>query len=269
MRQAAQAPAATDNNQMQLIDTHAHLDMLKDPKAALDKARKAGVVQMIAVGIDLASSKRAAGFARDNDDVFYTVGLHPHDAEATSPGLWPQLSRLASEGAVAWGECGLDYFRDYAPHDIQQESFHIQIDLAKDAGLPLVIHSRAAHDDSMAILLEHRAQETGGVFHCFGGDENDARRVLDMGFLISIPGTITFPKNQQLRDLVKLVPLDMLIIETDCPFLAPVPKRGKENQPAYVAHTLNTLAQCLGITAEKAAEATTANARRLFGLPVV
>jgi TatD DNase family protein len=252
---------------VQIIDTHAHLNMLKNPQAALDAARAASVKQIITVGIDLDSSQAAAAFARDNDDVFYTVGLHPHDSEAASEGLWPQLTGLAQKGAVAWGECGLDYFRDYAPHDLQKAAFAKQIELAHQVKLPLVIHSRDAHDDSLAMLKEQKAAEVGGVFHCFGGDEAVAREVLDLGYLISIPGTISFPKNQQLRDLVKLVPLDMLLIETDCPFLAPVPKRGRENQPAYLPHTLAVLAAALGKPAEEVAKATTANARRLFKLP--
>ena len=252
---------------MQIIDTHAHLDMLKNPQAALKAARAASVIQIITVGIDLDSSRAAAEFARQNDDVFYTVGLHPHDSEAAGEGLWPQLADLARKGAVAWGECGLDYYRDYAPHDLQKASFSRQIELAHEAGLPLVIHSRDAHEDSLAILKEQNAAELGGVFHCFGGDESVARQVLDLGYLISIPGTITFPKNQMLRDLVKLVPMDMLLIETDCPFLAPVPKRGKENQPAYLPHTLEALCNASGRSAAEVAQATTANARRLFKLP--
>ena len=254
---------------MQLIDTHAHLNMLKDPQAALDAARAASVCQIITVGIDLDSSNEAARFARENEDVFYTVGLHPHDSEAANDELWPQLADLARQGAVAWGECGLDYFRDYAPHDLQKAAFSRQIELAHEVGLPLVIHSRDAHDDSLAMLREQNADQVGGVFHCFGGDDAVARQVLDLGYLISIPGTITFPKNQVLRDLVKLVPLDMLLIETDCPFLAPVPKRGKENQPAFIPHTLAALSAALDKPEAEVAAATTANARRLFKLPVV
>ena len=252
---------------VQIIDTHAHITMLENPQAALDAAREASVIQIITVGTDLDSSLAAADLARDNDDVFYTVGLHPHDSEAANDNLWPRLAALAQKGAVAWGECGLDYFRDYAPHDIQKAAFARQIELARQVELPLVIHSRDAHDDSLAMLKERNAQEIGGVFHCFGGDEAVAREVLDLGFFISIPGTITFAKNQQLRDLVKLVPLDRLLIETDCPYLAPVPKRGKENQPAYLPHTLAALASALNKPADEVAKATTANARRLFKLP--
>ncbi len=252
---------------MELIDTHAHLDMLEDPEAALTRARAAGVVQMVTIGVDLASSRRAAELARTHRDVFYTVGLHPHDAAQTGEALWAEIEALARAGAMAVGECGLDFYRDLSPRAAQREAFARQIDLARRLRLPLVIHDRDAHAETVAILKEQRAHEVGGVFHCFSGGLDLAKQALDMGFMLGVTGTITYPKNQALRALVREMPKGRLVVETDCPYLAPVPHRGKKNEPAFVAFTNQGLARAMGISAEDCAALTTANARRLYGLP--
>lgn len=252
---------------MQIIDTHAHLDMLDDPAAALARARAAGVVEVVTIGVDLASSRQAAQMAAALPGVFYTVGLHPHDVAQACEELWREMETLARAGAKAIGECGLDFFRDLSPRPAQREAFARQIELAKSLKLPLVIHDREAHAETAALLREQDAGQVGGVFHCFSGDLGLAKGALDLGFLIGVTGTITFPKNQALRALVREVPRNRLVIETDCPYLTPVPHRGKKNEPAYVAFTNAGLGQALGLSPEACADLTTANARRLYGLP--
>lgn len=255
---------------MKLVDSHAHLDMLKDPAAALRRAMENQVAQVVAIGIDLDSSLRAAELTREHIGVFCTVGLHPHDAGKASVGLWSELKRLAlTAPAVAVGECGLDYYRDRSPRTTQREVFKRQIELALDLGLPLVVHDREAHADVLGILRESGAERVGGVVHCFSGDRRFAKRVLDLGFMIGVPGTITYKNNDELREVVKSVPLNKLLIETDCPFLSPEPYRGKPNEPAYLLHTLTALAEVLGQEPETVAATTADNARRLFGLPLM
>jgi TatD DNase family protein len=199
--------------------------------------------------------------------VFYTVGLHPHEAAEANEALWTEMEELARAGARAIGECGLDYYRDLSPRPAQGEAFARQIDLARRLKLPLVIHDRDAHAQTVAMLQQHQAQEVGGVFHCFSGDLGLAREALDLGFMLGVTGTITYPKNEALRALVKEVPRSRLVIETDCPYLTPVPHRGKKNEPAFVAYTNAGLAQALGIDPAECAALTTANARRLYNLP--
>jgi TatD DNase family protein len=206
--------------------------------------------------------------AAENEDVFFTAGLHPHDAEQESPSLWKDMETLArGQGAVAVGECGLDFFRDRSPRPVQRRAFQRQIELARELGLPLVIHDRDAHDEVLGILREQDAGQTGGVVHCFSGDAAFARKVLDLGFYLGVTGTITYPKNAMLREAAAMAPRDRLLIETDCPFLSPQPKRGKPNEPAYLQYTIAGLAQAMGLPPDEAARAVTVNAQRLFGLP--
>ncbi|MCB2191107.1 MAG: TatD family hydrolase [Deltaproteobacteria bacterium] len=253
---------------MKLIDTHAHLDLLDDPMAAFERAKQAGVGQIITVGIDLESSRRAADFSRDLLGVFCTVGLHPSEATKASPDLWAELKLLAlTVSAVAVGECGLDYYRDRSPRHLQREVFNAQIELALDLGLPLVVHDREAHKDVLNMLAKSGAERVGGVVHCFSGDAVLAEELVSLGFSLGITGVITYKKSDELRALVKKVPLTKLLIETDCPYLSPEPYRGKPNEPAYVTHTHEALAKALGISAEEVGSVTTDNARRLFSLP--
>lgn len=253
---------------MKLIDTHAHLDLLEDPLAAFGRAKEAGVGQIITVGIDLESSRRAADFSRDLLGVFCTVGLHPHEAAKASPDLWAELKLLAlTVSAVAVGECGLDFYRDLSPRHLQREVFAAQIELAKDLGLPLVVHDRDAHNEVLNTLAKSGAERVGGVVHCFSGDAALAEELVSLGFSLGITGVITYKKSDELRALVKKVPLTKLLIETDCPYLSPEPYRGKPNEPSYITHTHQALAKALGITPEEVASVTTDNARRLFSLP--
>lgn len=253
---------------MKLIDTHAHLDLLEDPLAAFGRAKEAGVGQIITVGIDLESSRRAADFSRDLLGVFCTVGLHPHEAAKASPDLWAELKLLAlTVSAVAVGECGLDFYRDLSPRHLQREVFAAQIELAKDLGLPLVVHDRDAHSEVLNTLAKSGAERVGGVVHCFSGDATLAEELVSLGFSLGITGVITYKKSDELRALVKKVPLTKLLIETDCPYLSPEPYRGKPNEPSYITHTHQALAKALGITPEEVASVTTDNARRLFSLP--
>ena len=255
---------------MKLVDTHAHLDMLDDPEAALERAAAAGVAYIVSIGIDLKSSLAAADFSRRYTNVFPTVGLHPHEATHASQELFNEYKRLAlTTPAVAVGECGLDFYKDRSPRWDQQEAFSRQVEMALDLGLPLVIHQRDAHDPVMAILREQGAERIGGVVHCFSGNVAQAKEVLDLGFSLGIPGTVTFKNNNQLREVVKMAPLNRLLLETDCPFLAPVPLRGKPNEPSYLVHTLNTVAQELGMKPEEVAAQTSDNARRLYSLPIM
>lgn len=253
---------------MKLIDTHAHLDLLKDPAAAFGRAKEAGVGQIVSVGIDLESSRRAADFSREMRGVFCTVGLHPHEAAKTNPKFWAELKLLAlTASAVAVGECGLDFYRDLSPRHLQRDIFATQIELALDLGLPLVVHDRDAHAEVLNMLAKSGAKRVGGVVHCFSGDAVLAGELVSLGFSLGVTGVITYKKSDELRALVKTVPLTKLLIETDCPYLAPVPYRGKPNEPAYVSLTHLALAKALGLAPEEVASVTTDNARRLFSLP--
>lgn len=255
---------------MKLIDTHAHLDMLESPSQAFERARQAGVAQIVTIGIDLESSRNAAQLSRDMRGVFCTVGLHPHEAIKATPELWAELKLLAlTASAVAVGECGLDYYRDLSPRRAQQEAFTEQVDLALDLGLPLVLHDREAHKDMMTILKAKGAERVGGVMHCFSGDEAMARELVQMGFFIGITGVISYKNAGALRALVKKVPLSKILLETDCPYLSPHPMRGKPNEPSFLVHTHRVLSEALGMPPEEVAATTTDNARRLFGLPYV
>ena len=250
-----------------IIDSHAHLDLLEDPQAALDRARQAKVIHVVAIGVDLETSVKAAEFAEKEKDVSFCPGIHPHDAAGAPPDFPKQLFELAqNKGAVGWGECGLDYFYNKSPKEIQRRVFSEQIEAAKKAGLPLVIHDREAHEEILALLAEQDAGQVGGVIHCFSGDEIIAQKALDLGFHLGITGTITFPKSEGLRRAVAITPLDRLLVETDCPFLAPVPKRGKPNEPSYLPYTVAALARVLEKDPEKLALATSQNTNRLFGL---
>jgi TatD DNase family protein len=241
--------------------------MLDDPEAALARAREAGVERVVTIGIDLATSRRAAELAAGHAGVDFTVGVHPHDAAVAGDEDWRALQALARErGAVAWGECGLDYYRDRAPRDAQQKAFARQIELALELGLPLVVHSREAHQDVLAMLREQDAGRVGGVVHCFSGDWPLARRVLELGFRLGVDGPVTYPKSHALREVCARAPLDSLLLETDCPFLAPQPVRGRTNEPAFLPYICQGVAQAAGVAPEEAARATTAAARAAFGL---
>ena len=258
----------SEQEMIELIDTHCHLDLEDfdpDREEVIARAREAGVVQMVTIGIDPQTSTRAVDLATRYDFIYAAVGHHPHDAETLDQAGMDRLRELAGHPKVrAFGEIGLDFFRNISPQKVQEERFEDLIRLGMELKLPLVIHDRDAHEDVYRRLKEAGASEYGGIIHCFSGDWELARRFLDLGFLISVPGTITFPKSEALREVVRQVPLDSLLIETDAPFLAPVPRRGRRNEPALVKHTALEAARLREITIEELAAATTANARRIF-----
>jgi TatD DNase family protein len=239
----------------------------KDLPHVIQRATEAGVTTILSVGIEPASCRRTLQIVAAYPHIFAIIGIHPHHAAEVGEKDLADLHDLARNPKVkAWGEIGLDFYRNLSPPAIQKERFRQQIQIGKELGLPLVIHSRSATQETISILQEEGAGEQGGVIHCFSGDEETARRYLDMGFVVSIPGVITFKKAQGLREVVTGLPPDGFIIETDAPFLAPVPHRGKRNEPAYVRLTAETIAQIRRQDISQVAAITTANARRVFKL---
>lgn len=253
-----------------LIDSHAHLDGRKlAPRQdeLLARAREAGVVAVVNIGADVPSSRASVALARRHSMVYATVGIHPHDAKDADEASWAELERLtADERVVAIGECGLDFFRDLSPRGVQRAVFARHLALAERLELPVVIHCRDAYLDCLEVLRAERQAPVRGILHCFQGDGDAARGALDLGLHIALGGSITFPRDEALRRVVSELPLDRLLVETDCPYLTPRPKRGR-NEPAYVRLVAEHLASLLGVPFERVAEATTANARAVYGLP--
>ncbi|MCX5875425.1 MAG: TatD family hydrolase [Deltaproteobacteria bacterium] len=268
--QKIEIPLPVPGHGAELIDTHCHLDMSAyevDFEAVLARALAAGVTRIISVGIDLESSRRAIGLAEQHQGIYATVGVHPHNVAELSEADYAELQSLCRHAkVVAYGEIGLDYVKNYAPIALQKEHFARQVALAKDLQLPLVVHDREAHDDIMEILEAAGPFPAGGVMHCFSGDAAFVRRVLTLGFHISIPGVVTFAKAEMLHEAVREIPLASLVLETDGPFLAPVPKRGKRNEPQLMLFTAQKVAELKGVSLEEVARQTTMNAVRLFGL---
>jgi len=258
---------------MELIDSHAHIDFPQfadDREAMLERARAAGVSALLAIGTGPGPEKldSALPYADQYDWIYASVGIHPHEAKQVTPQHLEELAKLAKHPKViAWGEIGLDYFYDHSPRDIQQQVFRDQMALARDAKLPIIIHCRDAWPDCLALIEEvWRPTGIGGILHCFTGTIQEARRGLDAGFMISFAGNSTYPKTQHIRDAAKEVPLDRILIETDSPFLAPQPYRGKRNEPAYVTEVARTLANVRNLSPEELAASTAANFRRFFHL---
>jgi TatD DNase family protein len=256
-----------------LIDTHTHLDDPRfetDRDAVLARAREAGVGTLITIGCDVETSRAAVALADRYEQVFATIGVHPHEAQRIGDTWYEDLRRLAQHPKVrAYGEIGLDYHYNHSAPQIQRARFREQVLLAKELRLPIIIHTREAADDTLTILREEKASDVGGIFHCFSGDAALAKAALDLGFSLSFSGVITFQNAGALREVVTLVPADRLLIETDCPYLTPVPHRGKRNEPAFVnlvAERIAGLRKESEGTAEWVAQTTTANARRLFRL---
>ncbi|MGH9719262.1 MAG: TatD family hydrolase [Bryobacteraceae bacterium] len=252
---------------MRLIDSHCHLDDKRfdaDRDAVIERALAAGVTHMMSIGAgdgppDLEPAIR---LAEQHPCVYATVGVHPHNASKAASGTYARLAELAQHPKVlAIGEMGLDYHYDFSPRDVQRAVFRRQLQLAAETAKPIVIHTREAWEDTMAILRE--ALPAAGIFHCFSGGVEQARQALELGFYLSFGGVLTFAKADELRDAARYAPLDRILIETDAPYLAPVPHRGKRNEPAMVAATLARLAEVRGEPAECVAEATTANFERL------
>ncbi len=252
-----------------LIDTHAHIyghEFIADFDAMLERATAAGVGHLVVIGADIESSLAACELANRHDAMSCAVGIHPHDAGRVTERCYDIIRSLAMENPKvrAIGEIGLDFYRDRSPREEQEQVFRRFISLARELSLPIVVHDRDAHERVMAILREERAAEVGGVLHCFSGDLAMARECVELGFLLSIPGTVTFPNNEALRDVVRGVKIEQLLLETDSPYLAPVPFRGKRNEPAHVRLTAEKVAELKGLSLEDVARITTLTARRLF-----
>ena len=253
-----------------LVDSHCHLDMKdfdKDREAVIERARNNGIGHMVSIGIDLKSSRSALALARKHDFIHATVGCHPHDADACNSRDLKDLAALACEPeVVAWGEIGLDYYRNYSGKETQRSIFKRQLELARNAELPVIIHDRDAHEEVYAILEKMGKGERKGIIHCFSGDKDLAEAFIALGYYISIPGTVTYKNAVQIKEVAAAIPLDRMLVETDAPFLAPVPGRGKRNEPAFVLHTAREIAKLRDIPFEIVAEQTTQNAGRIFGI---
>jgi TatD DNase family protein len=259
---------------IKLIDSHCHIDSEQfdaDRDEVVQRARDAGIAAMLNVGTGDPHTddfRRAVVVADRYDNVFASVGVHPHDAKLYDDRAEEHLIGLfrSSEKVIAWGEIGLDYYYDHSPRDVQIEVFRRQIRTARELDLPIIIHSRDADDETVEILREECSypEFRGGIMHCFGGSPTMARDLMEISFLISFAGNITFKKAENLREAARVVPIDKLLVETDCPFLTPVPFRGKRNEPAFVVHTAAFLASLHGLPAETIAKRTTSNFLNFF-----
>ena len=254
----------------ELFDTHAHLhfpDFAADLDAVLARARAAGVRGILTIGTDVETSRAAIAIAAREPDVWAAVGVHPHDAASADDAALAEIERLAAAPrVVAVGEIGLDFFRNLSPRDAQARCFEQLLRLGRRIEKPVLLHCRDAHAEMLATLATTGIGEAGGIMHCFSGDAETARRCLDLGLTISIAGPVTYPNARTLPDVVRLVPADRLVVETDSPYLPPQPWRGKRNEPAYVAVTAGRVAELRGERIEDLAPVMAANARRLFGL---
>ena len=249
-----------------MIDTHAHLDALEDAPQALARAREAGVGRVITIGTTLDSCRAALGLAEREEGVFVSLGLHPHEAGTATGAEVDELATLLDHPkAVAIGETGLDHFRDYAPHDRQLALFQAQAELAAAVGKPLVVHTRSADDETVAVLTG-LPKGTKVVLHCFSS-LNLLGPALDNDWYVSFAGNVTYPKATELRTAAARVPADRILAETDSPYLSPQPVRGRPNEPAHVVHTLATLAEARGEDRDDLERAIDANATAAFGLP--
>jgi TatD DNase family protein len=255
---------------MMLFDTHAHLhfpDFAEDLDAVLDRARAAGLRGMVTIGTDRESNRATVALADRHGDIWASVGIHPHDAAEATEADFEEMERLArGPRVVGLGEMGLDFFRDLSPRDVQDRVFRRQIEMARGVRKPVIIHCRDAHPEALALLAEERVEEVGGVMHCFSADVEVAKRCLDLGLMISLAGPVTYKNARALPDVARFVPEDRLVVETDCPYLTPMPHRGKRNEPAYVALTVAHVAELRGVDPEALGAVLTRNAARLFNL---
>jgi TatD DNase family protein len=253
------------------IDSHAHLEMPQfeeDLPRVLARARDCGVEAIITCGTSVDDSQRAIHIAERYPEVFATVGVHPHDAVGCTPAALKKLRGLAAHPrVVALGEMGLDFYRNLSPPEAQIQAFRDQIRLARELGKPIVVHDRDAHPQTLRVLREEMAWESGGVIHGLSGDSAMARDCVEMGFHLSIPGSVTFKNSAKLRNVILQTPVERLLLETDAPFLAPVPFRGKRNEPCHIRYTADRVARILRIPLESLSQQTIQNTRILFRLP--
>jgi TatD DNase family protein len=250
-----------------MIDSHAHLelpDFDSDREDVIARAREAGVEAIVTIGTDLDDCLKAVEIARSYDAVYAAVGIHPHEVKKIDRQTYDRMRELATRPkVVAYGEIGLDFFKNRSPRDLQIRRFGEQLELAQDLNLPVIIHDREAHQKTIELLSSWKGTRRG-IIHCFSGDYAMARKCLDLGFYISIPGTVTFPKADTLHDVVRRVPAESLLVETDAPFLTPAPHRGKRNESAYVKYTAMRVAELKEMPFESLAEMTAHNACEIF-----
>jgi TatD DNase family protein len=253
-----------------LIDTHAHLEMREfndDRDEVIRRAKDAGVEYIVTIGTTVESSRDAVLLADKYDFIYAAVGIHPHETKDILHPAYEVIRHFAKhKKVVAYGEVGLDYYYEHSQRSVQQRRFRDMLREARELGLPVIVHDRDAHEDTLRILSEEWDPALGGVMHCFSGDIDFARRVMDLGFYLSIAGPVTFPKAQALRDTVKAIPIERLLVETDAPYLAPQAFRGKRNEPACVRHAAEEIAKVKGLSFDDVARITSFNAMQLFGI---
>jgi len=253
-----------------LIDSHAHLEMpefKRDLEEVIRRAKESGVGYLFTVGTERKDWTRALEIAHSHPSVYVILGVHPHNAKEIDEETYPVLRKLCrNEKVKAYGEIGLDFYRNLSPRDVQLRRFREQIGLAKELGLPIVVHDREAHQETLEILKSEKAGDCGGIIHCFSGDYEMGKACIEMGLYISIPGSITYKNAEKFQEVVKKLPLESLLIETDAPFLAPVPFRGKRNEPGYLRYTAEKVAEIKRVSFEKVTGATTENALRVYRL---
>lgn len=254
----------------QFIDTHCHLDMMaysSDLDLVLKNAGINHIEKIVTIGIDLPSSTKAVMIARKYSQVSATIGIHPHDVDNIKDNHYSQLEQLYlhhSQFIVGFGEIGLDYVKQHSDPNNQRKHFARQLDLAHSLKLPVIVHNREANEDTLKILRDSKGLDYGGIMHCFSGDIHFAHQVLDLGMMISIPGIVTFKNAHVLQEVARNIPLTSMILETDGPFLAPHPFRGKRNEPSYLLHTARKIAELREIDIEHLSRETTANAVNIF-----
>ncbi len=253
-----------------LIDSHAHLEMKdfdRDRARVIERAQEAGIAHIITVATTLPDARKALAIAEKFEPVYLAVGIHPHEVKDIGKKDYDELRALAKEKkVVGFGEIGLDFYRNYSPRDVQISRFRELLRLGKDLGLPIIIHDRDAHEETLKIITEETNGHWKGVWHCFSGDVVLAREIVKLGFFLSIPGTVTFPKSTTQQEVVQRIPLEKMLLETDCPYLAPEPYRGKRNEPAYIRRTAEKIASLKKLSFDDVARITTINAKKLFGI---
>ena len=253
-----------------LIDSHAHLEMKEfnpDREEVIERARQVGVSYIVTVGTNLAQSRKALSLARQHENIYATVGVHPHDVARADSKTFDDLCEIARDPkVVAYGEIGLDFFRNISPREKQIEMFNLQLELAVQLKLPVIIHDRDAHEQTLRMVKASGVRR--GVFHCFSGDYSMARQCIELGFYISIPGVVTFDNAKTIQDVAQRVPLSSLLLETDAPYLTPAPHRGKRNEPSFIINTAKKVAQIKGLPWEEVADVTARNTMNLFGIEV-
>ncbi len=255
--------------EIELFDTHCHVDFPHfedDREQVFARMREAGVRRIIAVAVELEQHERLKALAEAYDNVWFSSGVHPNHEVASEPDVQSLLAQAAHPRCVAIGETGMDFFRHRVPPEVQQARFRTHLEAARACGKPVIVHMREADEVTLRVLREANVQETGGIMHCFSSTKNVAAQALDLGMYISFSGNVTFKRNDQLREVAAYVPADRLLVETDAPYLAPMPHRGKRNEPAFVRHVAECIAGVRGVTLAELAGQTTANARRVFAL---